>query len=113
MTIGVAGKNHFGTDIIADDNTLPLALNIKADGLQIKLKELIWYVCSWWTWISKTKYKRESEYEKIPSFYDEAYGIWHWITKEVIEICIVSPDLHKREYKKEWQHYKDIEIAKE
>lgn len=41
----------------------------------------------------------------------------HWITKEVIEkhiknnkqICIVSPDLHKREYKNEWQHYKDIE----
>ena len=46
---------------------------------------------------------------------DEFQG--HWINKEVIEnhiknnkqICIVSPDLHKREYKKEWQHYKEIE----
>jgi len=68
-------------------------------------------------------FTRESEYEKLPSFYDESCGIWldefqgHWITKEVIEkhvkngkqICIVSPDLHKREYKKEWQHYKEIE----
>ncbi len=68
-------------------------------------------------------FTRESEYETIPSFYDEACGIWldefqgHWINKEVIEnhiknnkqICIVSPDLHKREYKKEWQHYKEIE----
>lgn len=119
------------------DNTLPLALNVKADGLQVKLKELLeeYKITNYFVFDMSVPdglqylkhnikaFTRESEYEKFPSFYDEAYGIWldefqgHWITKEVIEkhiknnkqICIVSPDLHKREYKKEWQHYKDIE----
>lgn len=119
------------------DDTLPLALNIKADGLQIKLKELLeeYKIENYFVFDMSVPdglgylkqnikaFTRESEYEKIPSFYDESCGIWldefqgHWITKEVIEkhiknnkqICIVSPDLHKREYKKEWQHYKEIE----
>ena len=118
-------------------NTLPLALNIKADGLQVKLKELLeeYKIENYFVFDMSVPdglgyikqdiktFTRESEYEKIPSFYGEAYGIWldefqgHWINKEVIEnhiknnkqICIVSPDLHKREYKKEWQHYKEIE----
>ena len=119
------------------DNTLPLALNIKADGLQVKLNELLeeYKIENYFVFDMSVPdglgylkqnmkaFTRESEYEKLPSFYDEAYGIWldefqgHWITKEVIEkhiknnkqICIVSPDLHKREYKNEWQHYKEIE----
>jgi len=119
------------------DNTLPLALNIKADGLQATLKELLeeYKITNYFVFDMSVPdglgylkqnikaFTRESEYETVPSFYDEACGIWldefqgHWITKEVIEkhikndkqICIVSPDLHKREYKKEWQHYKEIE----
>lgn len=119
------------------DNTLSLALNIKADGLQLKLKELLeeYKITNYFVFDMSVPdglgylkqnikaFTRESEYEKTPSFYDEACGIWldefqgHWITKEVIEnhiknnkqICIVSPDLHKREYKNEWQHYKEIE----
>lgn len=119
------------------DNTLPLALNIKADGLQIKLKELLeeYQITNYFVFDMSVPdglgylkqnikaFTRESEYEKLPSFYEEACGIWldefqeHWITKEVIEkhvkngkqVCIVSPDLHKREYKNEWQHYKEIE----
>jgi len=119
------------------DGTLPLALNIKSDGLQVKLKELLvkYNIKNYFVFDMSVPdglgylknnikvFTRESEYEKIPSFYDEAYGVWldefqgHWINKEVIEkhiknskqICIVSPDLHKREYKKEWQHYKEIE----
>ncbi|MEZ7820946.1 MAG: hypothetical protein QMB51_01415 [Patescibacteria group bacterium] len=119
------------------DNTLPLALNIKADGLQLKLKKLLeeYKIENYFVFDMSIPdglgylkqnikaFTRESEHEKIPSFYDEACGIWldefqeHWITKEVIEkhiknnkkICIVSPDLHKREYKNEWQHYKEIE----
>jgi len=118
-------------------NTLPLALNIKADGLQIKLKELLeeYKIANYFVFDMSVpdglqylkqnikSFTRESEYETIPSFYEDACGIWldefqrHWINKEVIEkhiknnkqICIVSPDLHKREYKKEWQHYKEIE----
>lgn len=114
------------------NNTLPLALNIKADGLQIKLKYNIenYFVFDMsvpdgiqYLKQNIKSFTRESEYEKIPSFYDESSGVWldefqgHWINKEVIEkhiknnkqICIVSPDLHKREYKNEWKHYKEIE----
>jgi hypothetical protein len=119
------------------DNTLPLALNIKADGLQTKLKEFLeeYNIKNYFVFDMSVPdglgylkqnikaFTRESEYEKVPSFYDEACGVWldefqgHWIDKETIEkhvknnkqICIVSPDLHKREYKKEWQHYKKIE----
>ena len=119
------------------DKTLPLALNIKADGLQIKLKELLeeYKIENYFVFDMSVPdglgylkqnikaFTRQSEYETIPSFYDESCGIWldefqgHWINKEVIQehiknnkqICIVSPDLHKREYQKEWQHYKEIE----
>lgn len=119
------------------DNTLPLALNIKADGLQIKLKEILdeYKIENYFVFdmsvpdgLQYLKYNikaftRESEYERMPSFYDEACGVWldefqgHWITKEIIEkhirnskqICIVSSDLHKRDHKEEWQNYKKIE----
>lgn len=119
------------------DKSLPLALNVKADGLQIKLKELLeqYNIINYFVFDMSVPdglvylkqniktFTRESEYEKIPSFYDDAYGVWldefqrHWINKEVIaehsknnkQICIVSPDLHKRDYKNEWQHYKEIE----
>jgi len=119
------------------DNTLPLALNIKADGLQVKLKELLtqYNITNYFVFDMSVPdglgylkenikaFTRESEYEETASFYNEACGMWldefqgHWIDKEVVSrhiknnkrICIVSPDLHKREYKKEWQHYKDIE----
>lgn len=119
------------------DKTLPLALNIKADGLQLKLKELLekYNISNYFVFDMSVPdglqylnhnikaFTRESEYEQTPSFYDEASGIWldefkgHWINKEIIEkhvnnskkICIVSPDLHKREYEKEWSHYKLIE----
>lgn len=68
-------------------------------------------------------FTRQSEYEKEPSFYDKACGVWmdefysYWIDKNIIKkhidngklVCIVSPELHKRDYKKEWQEYKQIE----
>lgn len=121
------------------NTNLPLALNVKADGLQIKLKDLLekysiqnyfvfdMSVPDGFQYLKQNikSFTRESEYEKVPSFYDEADGIWldefqgHWINQEVIEkhiknnkqICIVSPDLHKREYQNEWQHYKEIETG--
>lgn len=117
--------------------TLPLALNIKSDGLQSKLKILLkeYNITNYFVFDMSVpdgllylksainSFTRESEYEKEPSFYDEAQGIWldefksHWIDKDIIalhiknkkKICIVSPDLHKREYKLEWEHYKQIE----
>ena len=119
------------------NNKLPLALNIKSDGLQIKLKELLekYKITNYFVFdmsvpdgLQYLKYKlksftRESEYETVASFYEESYGVWidefkgHWINKNTIlkhiknykKLCIVSPDLHKREYALEWKDYKIIE----
>jgi glycerophosphoryl diester phosphodiesterase len=116
---------------------LTLAFNIKSDGLQMKLKKLLeeYDIKNYFVFDMSIPdglqylkedialFTRESEYEVSPAFYVEASGIWldefkgHWITQEVIErhinshkkLCIVSPDLHKREYQKEWEHYKKIE----
>jgi len=119
------------------DSNLTLAFNIKSDGLQMKLKKMLeeYDIENYFVFDMSipdglqylkegiTLFTRESEYEVNPAFYVEAGGIWldefkgHWITQEVIErhinnhkkLCIVSPDLHKREYEKEWEHYKKIE----
>ena len=116
---------------------LPLALNIKADGLQTELKRLLneykvekYFVFDMavpdgllYVQQKFVTFTRHSEYETIPSFYDLAQGIWldeflgHWITDAVIEehfksgksICIVSPELHNRDNSAEWQHYRELE----
>lgn len=116
---------------------LPLALNIKADGLQAELKRLL-TACGIENYFvfdmavpdgllycrqQFKAYTRHSEYESTPPYYEWAQGVWldefngHWITDAVIEqhlaqgkqVCIVSPDLHKRDYRQEWQHYRRLE----
>lgn len=117
-------------------NKFPLALNIKADGLQRILKEFLekYDVDNYFVFDMSVPdallyikagfnvFTRQSEYEKQPSFYNEACGVWmdefheHWIDEKIIrehlennkKICIVSPELHKRDFKKEWQEYKEI-----
>lgn len=117
--------------------SLPLALNIKADGLQTELKLLLtkYKVENYFVFdmavpdglqYAKQKFQiftRHSEYESQPPYYDIAQGVWldefngHWISDEIIEmhlrqnkaLCIVSPDLHKRDHQQEWKHYKDLE----
>lgn len=115
---------------------LPLALNIKADGLQVMLKELLlkYEIKNYFVFdmsvpdaLVYLKHKfnvftRQSEYEQTPSFYKKAYGVWldefktHWINKKIIKqhlnnnklVCIVSPDLHKRSFLTQWREYRKI-----
>lgn len=117
-------------------NPLPLALNIKADGLQLKLKELLqkYNIENYFVFdmsvpdglaylrLKLKVFTRHSEYEREPSCYDDAEGVWldefysHWIDRETIikhlnnnkKVCIVSPELHSREYKKVWVDYRSI-----
>ncbi len=117
-------------------NEVTLALNIKSDGLQKLLNDklLKYEVKDYFVFDMSVpdsliyleediiSFTRQSEYEKDPSFYDKAKGVWldefngHWITKDIINkhikngksVCIVSPELHKREYKAEWSEYKSI-----
>ncbi|MDC0415210.1 hypothetical protein OAM25_02550 [Gammaproteobacteria bacterium] len=119
------------------DTSLPLALNIKSDGLQDQLLSLIkeYNIDNYFLFdmsvpdgIQYIKYNmkvftRQSEYELSPTYYENAKGIWldefhdHWITEEILQkhinqkkiICIVSPELHHRNYQKEWEDYKVIE----
>lgn len=118
-------------------DNLYLALNIKSDGLQSVLSDLIQQfevknyfvfdmsVPDGLNYLRKNMnvFTRQSEFETTPSFYNEAEGVWldefnsHWITDEVIKkhlmaekkICIVSPELHGRSYNEEWRMYKKIE----
>jgi len=119
------------------NNNLPLALNIKADGLQMELTRLLtlheienYFVFDMavpdgllYARNQLNTFTRQSEYEKDPPYYDMADGVWldefaeHWITDEVIAqhlsnrkaVCIVSPDLHRRGSAREWDHYKSIQ----
>ncbi len=116
---------------------LPLALNIKSDGLQVKLKNLLelYNIQNYFVFdmsapetlqYSKQEiifFTRMSEYEKNPFFYEKANGVWldefenHWISEEIVKkhiengkkVCIVSPELHGRKYIDEWKHYREIE----
>lgn len=116
------------------NNDLFLALNVKADGLQRKLKRVLeeYKIKNYFLFDMSVPdalvslnndlnvFTRQSEYENIPSFYEEAQGVWldsfihDWIDEDIInehlsnnkKICIVSPDLHKRDHKKAWLKYK-------
>lgn len=117
------------------NKTLPLALNIKSDGLQDLLLKLLkkynienYFVFDMSVpdalgYLKKgiNTYTRESEYEINPSFYAKSKGVWldeffnNWITKEKVQnhldnnksICIVSPELHNRNYTNEWETYRE------
>jgi hypothetical protein len=116
---------------------LPLALNIKADGLQLKLKELLdkHKIRNYFIFdmsvpdaliYIKEKFNiftRQSEYEEQSPCYVSAAGIWldefyeHWVNEKILlahiknkkAICIVSPELHGRDYLNEWEDYRKIE----
>jgi glycerophosphoryl diester phosphodiesterase len=118
-----------------------LALNIKADGLQEPLKELLekYSITNYFVFDmsipdtigykkSKTTfYSRLSEYEINPTFISEATGIWLdcfedgiWYTKETIEtyikankkVAIVSADLHKRNHLPQWKLLNEWQMHK-
>ncbi len=119
------------------NNDLPLAINIKSDGLQLMLKQELeqFNISNYFVFDMSVPdtigylnsglkvFGRESEYETKVSFYPNILGVWmdefegHWINenkvKEHLEngklVCIVSPDLHKRNYLEEWADYKKIE----
>ncbi len=119
-----------------------LALNVKADGIQGLLKELLTkydienYFCFDMSIPDTLGYidnglkffVRQSEYENINSLYEKADGVWvdgfvddKWITKDLIldhrskskKVCIVSSDLHSRDHSILWRELKDKEILED
>ena len=122
-------------------NNLPLALNIKSDGLQEMLKNLIikYDISNYFVFDmsipdtigylnNKTPfYSRQSEYEKTPVFYENCSGIWldgfegNWFNKDILinhinkhkKIAIVSSELHKRDPEELWSFIKSNELHTE
>lgn len=114
----------------AADPGLTLALNIKADGLQTLVADLIerhrledafifdMSVPDAVQWLKTgiSVFTRHSDIETVPSFYDEAAGVWldafhgDWWDIDVIaghlgagkRVCIVSPELHRRDPAAVW-----------
>lgn len=115
-----------------------LALNVKSDGLQQKVKALLEHYKpkSYFVFdmsIPDTLgylkeglafFSRQSEYEEVPAFYDQCAGIWLdafvsiWYGSDLIrahadngkKVAIVSSELHKRDHKELWGMLKDEEV---
>lgn len=118
-----------------------LALNIKSDGLQSILKsklreyniqnyfvfdmsipDSIGYINN-----NMKLFSRQSEYEKIPVFYDQAEGIWldgfneEWYDLDLItdhikkgkKVAIVSSELHGRDHMGLWEFIRTSNLDKE
>jgi hypothetical protein len=104
---------------------LPLALNIKADGLAAPLSAKLRArkLTRWFTFdmsvpdlviqlrLGLPVFTRASEHERAPPCYDKAIGVWldafesQWYSADTIasylgdgkQVCIVSPELHGRD----------------
>ena len=120
------------------DSTLPLALNIKSDGLQLAIRELLkkYSVTNYFVFdmsvpdmlgylkSNLTVFSRHSEYENKPVFYEQANGIWidafenEWWGEETLKfhleaqksVCIVSPELHRRNFQLTWNKLSSMSI---
>jgi glycerophosphoryl diester phosphodiesterase len=117
------------------DSSLPLAINIKADGLQdllkcaikkFQIRDYFLFDMSVPDAIVSIKnglrvFTRQSDLEKHPAFYAEADGVWidafyndGWINEDIIKshlnagksVCLVSPEVHKRFHLNLWNRLK-------
>ena len=110
---------------------LPLALNIKSDGLQKllaaalvdhEIKNYFVFDMSVPDMVSYIKsglrvFTRQSEYEPNPVLYEHSQGVWidgfktEWVDESTIgkhlqsgkQVCLVSPELHGRNHEIFWE----------
>lgn len=118
---------------------LPLALNIKADGLQsLLIRSLTEFaITNYFVFDMSvpdllvslrqglTVFTRQSEYEREPALLAPAAGVWmdcfenEWMQIESIEshlsqgkrVCLVSPELHRRDPSLFWSHLKTWSLS--
>nr|WP_042671566.1 hypothetical protein [Methylobacterium sp. B34] len=114
---------------------LPLAVNVKADGLGPALarsfegRRISWFAFDMsvpemvrYARADLPFYTRHSDVEPDPILYHEARGVWldgfhgDWFDKRVIErhlaagkaVCVVSPELHGRDPHRVWEWLLDM-----
>lgn len=121
---------------LIDGRDLPLALNIKADGMADEIKRILekYNHTNYFTFdmsIPEMVYQHnvglkvftgQSDIIPNPIMLEKADGVWldcfnsDWFGEADIrriqnkgkKVCIVSPDLHKREYKIVWEKYRKV-----
>lgn len=125
------------SDVVAqfDGTGLPLAVNVKADGLAPLLKAAFEGTSIPWFAFDMSGpetiryareglpfYTRHSDIEPEPILYDQAAGVWldafggDWFDAAVVQrhlaagkrVCIVSPELHGRDPRPVWDWLKNI-----
>lgn len=118
---------------------LPLALNVKSDGLQEAIARLLtefgvenvfffdMAIPDAMGYIGRRLpiFTRQSDVEPTPCLYKEADGIWidtlreNWLMEAAIEthlingkqVCVVSPELHGRNHQKCWEMLAEIRCS--
>lgn len=116
-----------------------LALNVKSDGLQTLARKLIaeFEVERYFFFDASVPdalhylrqelsfFTRESDLENPPSIYEQASGVWvdelrkAWITRSAVtthlekkrKVCVVSPELHRREHLGLWEELRPISTS--
>jgi len=117
-------------------NRTTLALNIKSDGIQDQLRNILlefdvdnYFVFDMsipdtlgYAKLHMNFLSRHSDIEKEPLLYEESQGIWmdelqhEWIDASAIaryrtlgkKICLVSPELHGRGHIEKWKIYQEV-----
>lgn len=131
----LTADDFFGL-IATVDPSLPVAINIKSDGIQDMVLEQLekFGISNYFLFdmsipdalasISKglKVFTRQSDVEPDANFYDDAEGVWmdsfhddSWITEQVIQshldankkVCVVSPELHGRPHQNLWDRLRD------
>ena len=118
---------------------VPIAINIKADGLATLIKEILdrhpsldafCFDMSVPELLQYQKhgvpcFTRVSEFERTPVLYDDARGVWldafssDWYSVDLIErflgdgkqVAIVSPELHRRDHQALWEALRDADLG--
>jgi hypothetical protein len=136
---GVTAEQFFAM-MAAADPTLPVAINIKADGLQHLLKRALeangitdyfLFDMSIPDALQSVKvglriFTRQSDVEPEPQLYAQADGVWmdafyseSWITAEAVHrhldagksVCLVSPELHGRDHRAFWDKFRSDSLT--
>lgn len=117
----------------------PLALNIKSDGLERKLGEMLGAYADLEYFVfdmslpatlgfrreGMSFFTRQSEFEPEPLLYEDAAGVWldcferEWYDDALLgghlaagkQLCLVSPELHGREHQAFWHRLKATGFA--
>jgi len=119
----------------AHDTSLPLAINVKSDGLASLIRAEMathgivnWFVFDmsipdmrWHIKEGNPVFTRMSEVERTPTWLDKVQGVWldafesQWYDEQVLtdllnmgkKVCAVSPDLHRRPHLPYWAWLKE------